>query len=184
MMKMMMNRSVRFLALVGCVALLLSAAVTRPMLKAVEGSFNARLETLFPGELFAVLDTPQGVYVEGFGVVFTARVNLVEAPGLGPFRPALKSSELATIRDRKVQRLPVLRDSMRAAMVAAAGILDTVPGDEQVVYGVNLFHHPYEDSKGLPAQIVMSASRKQLLTFQTQNKDKAALVAAITVREF
>lgn len=179
-----MKKQLRFAMFVFAGALLLSAAVSRPMINGVERSFNARLESLFPGELFAVLDTPQGVYVEGFGIVFTSRVNLVEAPGLGPFRPALKATELSAIREKKIQRLPVLRDSMRDAMVAAAGMLDSVPVDEQIVYGVNLFQHPYEDAKGLPTQIVMQASRKQLLTFQTQKKDKAALVAAIKVREF
>ena len=165
-------------------SLLYGTVVTRPMLSGVERLFKGSLESLFtPDQLFGMLDSPQGVYIEGFGVVLTARVNLVEAPGLMPFRPALKPEEIKSIRDRKIERLPIVRDAMRHSMMLAAGMIETVPMDEQFVYSVVLFHHTYEDAKGIPTQIVMQASRKALLALQRQ-PDKAALATAIKMREF
>ncbi len=165
-------------------SLVYGAVVTRPMLGAIERMYKARLDSLFtPDELFGIIDSPQGVYIDGFGVVVTSRVNLVEAPGLMPFRPALKPEELISIRQRKIQRVPVLEDAVRQSMVIAAGLMETVPLDEQFVYSVNLFHHPYEDYHGLPTQIVLQASRKTLLTLAKQ-PDKAALAAAIKLKEF
>ncbi len=164
--------------------LLFGAVVTRPMIGAVETLFRGDLQHLFtPDQLFGLLDSPQGVYIDGFGLVFTARVNLVEAPGLMIFRPALKPDELKSIRDRKLERLPVVRDSMRHSMMLAAGLFETIPLDEQMVYSVALFHHPYEDAHGLPKQIVMQASRRTLMALQKQ-PDKAAMAAAIKMKEF
>ena len=172
---------------IGCLLLssmLYGAVVTRPMLGSMERMFRARLESLFPpDQLFGILDSPQAVYVEGFGVVLTSRVNLVEGPGLMPFRPTLKPEELLSIRARKIDRLPIVRDAIRESMAIAATLMETVPVDEQIVYSVALFHHPYEDARGIPSQIVMQASRKTLLTLAKQ-PDKAALAAAIKVREF
>ena len=165
-------------------SLLFGAVVTRPMLGAMERMFKANLDNLFgPDELFGVIDSPQGVYIDGFGVVVTSRVNLVEAPGLMIFRPALKPEELRRIRERKIKRMPILEDAVRQSMVIAATLMETVPLEEQFVYSVNLFHHPYEDSHGLPTQIVLQASRKTLLGLARQ-PDKAALAAAIKLKEF
>jgi hypothetical protein len=103
-----------FVAAILLGSLVYGAVVTRPMLWAVERAYKGKLDTLFtPDELFGVIDSPHGVYVDGFGVVVTARVNLVEAPGLMPFRPALKPEELRSIRERKVQRVPVLEHAVR-----------------------------------------------------------------------
>ena len=164
--------------------LLYGAVVTRPMLGAMERMFKANLDSLFkPDELFGIIDSPQSVYVDGFGVVMTARVNLVEAPGLMLFRPALKPEEIRSIRERKLQRVPMLENAVRQSMVIAATLMETVPVDEQIVYSVNLFHHPYEESRGLPSQIVLQASRKTLLALAKQ-PDKAALAAALKLKEF
>ena len=173
--------------LVGAVllgSLVYGAVVTRPMLSAMERMFKARLDSLYtPDELFGVIDSPQSVYIDGFGVVMTTRVNLVEAPGLLLFRGPLRADELISIRQRKIQRVPVLEDAVRQSMVIAAGLMETVPMDEQIVYSVNLFHHPFEDAHGVPSQIVLQASRKTLLTLAKQ-PDKAALTAAIKLKEF
>ena len=62
--------------------LLFGAVVTRPMIGAVETLFRGDLQHLFtPDQLFGLLDSPQGVYIDGFGLVFTARVNLVKRLG-------------------------------------------------------------------------------------------------------
>jgi hypothetical protein len=172
------------LILVACAAILLGATVNRPVLMAVEQSINKRIEKLFPGEAFLLLGRAQGVYLDGYGAVFTANVNLAEGPGINPFRAEIKKSESEELRKRKLERLPVLRDAMRETMVNSAGMLDTVPADEQVVFSVSLFSAAHEDTTGLPSQIVMQASRRALVGFQTNPRDKATIAAAIKTREY
>ena len=62
---------------------------------------------------------------------------------------------------------------MREMLVAAAVRSTRVPPNEQMVLGVTLFYCSWEDSAGLPAQIVMQAPRKALLDFQTNRRDRA-----------
>jgi hypothetical protein len=68
--------------------LLPAANVTRPALTAVE-LVNRRLKSLVPGEPYLLLGETHGVYLENYGAVFTASVNLVEGPNVTPFRPAI-----------------------------------------------------------------------------------------------
>jgi hypothetical protein len=68
-------------------------------------------------------------------------------------------------------------------MVMAATLMETVPPEEQIVYSVTLFHHPYEDSRGLPSQIVLQASRKTLLAL-AKKSDKETLTSAIKLKEY
>jgi hypothetical protein len=56
--------------------------------------------------------------------------------------------------------------------------------EERLVVGVTLFHFSWEDSSGLPAQILMQAPRKTLLEFQTGRRSRATLESAVQVREF
>jgi hypothetical protein len=49
-----------------------------------------------------------------------------------------------------------------------------------VVLGISIFRRSWEDSTGLPAQIVMQATRKDLLNARTA----PAIEAAIRIQEF
>jgi hypothetical protein len=73
---------------------------------------------------------------------------------------------------------------MREMLVDAAGSLDTVPPREQVVLAVSLFSHAWEDTSGLPSQIVMQAERKALLAFKTGKGDLEGLGAVVRVGEY
>ena len=67
---------------------------------------------------------------------------------------------------RKLDRLPKLREIMRESLVASAAMLDTVPANEQMVLSVALPRYHWEDTSGLPAQIVMQATRGALVHLQ------------------
>jgi hypothetical protein len=89
------------------------------------------------------------------------------------------------LRQRKLDRLPKLRDMMREALVVSAGMLDAVPANEQVVISVSLPRYNWEDSTGLPSQIVMQANRVSLVNLQVNPaKDAATFQAAIRTREY
>ncbi len=141
-----------------------SPRVTRPMLVAMEKSLDSRVTRLSQDNPFVLLGPTRGIYLEGYGAVFTAEINLVSSPGaLMMFRPQLTKEEIEQHRQRKLSRLPQLKEALRQALLDSAASLDTVPGEEQIVVVAMLSKYPWEDTAGLPQQIMMQASKKQLL---------------------
>ena len=166
-------------------AILLTAAVTDPvlsrtMLIPVEKKIDQRLETLFD-EPFLVLGMTRGLYLDKFGVVFSAELQLVSTPGVGTFGFTTPTKEMiSSIRTKKQERLPILKEAMRTQMVSAAAALEKLPAEEKIVFGISVFRRSWEDSTGLPAQIVMQATRKDLLAA----RNAAAIESAIRIQEF
>ena len=78
--------------------------VTRNALAGVERDCDGRLASAT--EAFDLLGPTRGVYLEGYGAVFSSELNLIISPNLSPFRPVFGKAEIARIRDRKLQRLP------------------------------------------------------------------------------
>ena len=173
-----MKRAVLVLIL----ALAAQAAVSRGSLVAVQKTIDRKLE-LFTGEPFSLLGMTHAVYLEGFGAVFTAEVQLVAAPG-GPFVRDVPKEIAERIHKTKLERLPTMKGTMRDLLVSSAASLDNVPGDEQIVLSILLSRQPYEDTTGLPSQIVMQGQRKALVEFQTQRRPKSELESVIRTKEY
>src|SRR5260370_8231041 len=57
-----------------------SPRVTRAMLSPMEKSLDGRIQRLWEDNPLALLGFTRGVYLEGYGVVFTNEVNLVSRP--------------------------------------------------------------------------------------------------------
>jgi hypothetical protein len=142
------------------------ARITRAALGTVEKTFDGRLA--YTTDAFDLLGTTRGVYLEGYGVVFSTELNLIVSPNLSPFHTSFSKIEIARIHDRKVERLPLLKQKMREMLVASAASLENLPPSEQVVLAVSLFHYSWEDYSGLPSQIVMQAERQKLLSNATR----------------
>ena len=140
--------------------------VKRLAMQQIEKAFDARLELMNPPDPFDLLGNTRGIYLPGFGVVLTAEIDLIKVPGLSPFHQSITAEERPRLRARKLQALPRLKEAMKAAMISAAAELRTVPPTENIVIGVNLFYYVGEDTAGRPVQVVMQASRAQLLTRQ------------------
>jgi len=142
--------------------------VTRAAVAAQERSLDGRFGRANAPDSFDILGNTRGVYVQGFGAVFSSELNLIVSPNLSPFHPVFTKPEIARIHDRKMARLPLLKQSMREALVAAAAGLENLPPQEQIVLAVTLFHYSWEDYTGLPLQIVMQAGRQELLSNATR----------------
>lgn len=147
--------------------------VDRNLLGNLERGCNKRIETLFD-DPYMLLGLTRGLYLEGYGVVLSAEVNLAITPGATPFRMAMTDDEKAALRKKKMDRLPGLKQAMRDVLVASAKSLEPMPTNEQVVVAITLLNRSFEQTQGLPSQIVMQASRQSLMTG----------VAAIKVREY
>ncbi len=143
--------------------------VPRAALASLEKGFDIHIERANVTDPFDLLGTTRGVYIEDFGVVFSAELNLIVSPNLSPFHQSFTKQEIARIHERKVARLPLLRQHMREMMITTAATLENLPPKEQIVLAVSLFHYSWEDSSGIPAQIVMQAQRQQLLSNGTRD---------------
>jgi hypothetical protein len=67
-------------------------------------------------------------------------------------------------------------------VVNAAWAMETLPPDDNIVLGISIYYFNWEDSAGLPRQIVMKAQRKSLLTIS--RADAAGIQAAIHTEEY
>ncbi len=159
-------------------------AVNRAALEELEKGFDQQIERHSPDEPFYLLGNTRGVYLQNYGVVFTAELNLVAGAVVTPFRPVYTREEVARLRTKKLARLAVLKDLMRQMLIVSARGLQAVPPDEQIVLGVTLFAYSWEDSNGLPAQVVMQASRRTLAGLDARRATAGQLAAAIEVKEF
>jgi hypothetical protein len=151
--------------------------VSRAMLEQVETSLEGKWTAIFPQEPVEVVGLTQGAYINGYGVVFMSKVNLVQAPGITPFHQTIKPEDVKRTHDKKAQRMDQLKTAMRGMLMDAAATLDSVPADEQVALGVSLFYWNWEKRDGLPAQIVMHAPKKLLLQAKTGAADKALITS-------
>ena len=160
-----------------------SPRVGRPALRAMEQSFDKRILTASSDAPFDLLGTTRGVYLEGYGSVFTTELNLLITTNLSPFQLTIPKEYVTRVHAQKVRRLPLLKRSMQEAMLAAASSLDNVRPQEKIVFGVSIFYYKWEDTSGLPGQIVMHAERQKLLDVQVGRTPRAALVSTIRVQE-
>jgi hypothetical protein len=156
-----------------------------PAVTAMEKSFDRRLEReVLDGDPFLLLGLTRGIYVDGFGIVYSAEVNLAQGPGISPFHPEVTKEDVARLKQKKVARLPLLKKAMKQQLLDAAGSLDGLPAEEHLVLGVTLFRHSWEDTSGLPHQIVMQAQKRALVDIQTGRRDRTQLDTVIRMQEF
>jgi len=156
--------------------------VTRDNLAIVEKDVDQGIRGLDANAPYELLGFTRGVYLPGYGVVLSSETNLVFTM-LTPFHPALTNEKVKDLRQKKIERLGAFRDFMRRQLVAAAAALDTVPANEQIVFGVTFFYRRFEDREGLPGQIVMQAPKQTLLDFKANRISKAQFDAAVQVQE-
>lgn len=157
--------------------------VAREAMMVLEKKFDKRIEGFSIDDPFYLLGTTRGVYLDNYGVVFTAEMNLVGAAVVTPFRPAFTKEHIEKLRLKKIDRVVALKKIMRDMMVDSATSLRSVPAEENVVVGVTLFYYSWEDRTGLPAQVLMQAKRQTLTGLETGQIDSAALDKAIHVEE-
>ena len=176
----------RLAALAGLLALAGLAAtqpvkprVSRATLAALEGGFDGRLSRPGQQDAFDLLGNTRGVYLEGYGVVFTTELNLIVMPGMSPFRPQVTKEEIDRVHQRKLAKLEVLKKAMREMMATSAAAIDGLPANEQVAVAVTLFYYSWEDRTGLPSQLLMQAPKSALLGGAVQVAN-----AAVQIKEF
>ncbi len=176
-------------ALIGLLALTLlplpaqKSLPSRSELAAVEQIMTMKLRRANVETPMDLLGLPRGVYLEGYGAVFSAELSLILTPGISPFRPEYTKADIERIRAAKRKQVPLLKETMQNLLVDSAATLDRVPADEQIVFGVVLYYHNWEDKAGLPQTIMMQARRQELLQAATNPQLRASLGQHVRVRE-
>ena len=151
------------------------AAAIRKQVVEVERSIDRRFRDLRDAQPMALLGAARGVYLDGYGAVFTIEVNLYPSAALSPFRQSYSEEEKRQLNVRKRQRLESLEQKAREILIEEAGKLVGLPQGEKVALAVSLFHFAWEDLTGLPRQLVMAAARNVLAEAQSGALDAADL---------
>lgn len=156
------------------------------MLVASEKSLDERFSHLWDDNPFVLLGPTRGIYLDGYGAVLSAEINLVTGPALLLVRPVPGKDEIVKHRQKKLERLPELMRAARQALMDTAATLDSVPPQEQIVIVMFLSRYPWEDTSGLPVQVLLRAQKSKLLEAQRAGSagQAAALDAAIQVEQF
>jgi len=139
--------------------------LSREEIAKIEAGFELTLHNL--NDAPEVIGACSGIYLSGYGVVFTTALNLVTPPRMGPFQP---TPAPVAVHQRKLAQLPILQQKMREMLAVAAKGLVALPPDEKLVAAVRLFYLPGEDKSGLPDQIVMTADRASALAGNIQTE--------------
>ena len=158
--------------------------VGRSTIANVEKYLDNRFTRLWDDNPVALLGPSRGVYLEGYGAVFTAEVNLVAGPPLTLFNVSVTKDYIARHKQAKMARIPELKKELQKALAdtAASKEMAAVPPDEQIVLVAFLSHFPWEDLSGIPAQIMMQGTKRKLI--EARNAGGANLEAAIQAVQF
>ena len=138
----------------------------------VQKSIDGKLAHLWPDEPYFVLGSTHGVYLEGYGAVFTTEVNLVTAP-INVFQPNPTREMIVRHHQRKIERLPQLEQAMRDLLLQTASSLGpTLADTDNVVLAVDLPSYAWEETGGVPTEIVMKGQKGALLAAAKDQLDK------------
>lgn len=139
----------------------------------LEKRFNTQLATLFDANNpLDLLGLTRGVYLEGYGVVFTAELSLMVTPNITPFQMEIPKELADRVRQTKIERLPVLKTAMKEMMAIAARTFFQIPPNQQVAISVRFLYQPWENRTGMPSQILMRADRRGALSGDIQVEEQ------------
>ena len=147
--------------------------VPRQTLADIERRLDTKLASLGgANDPIDLLGASRGIYLDGYGAVFTVELSPIVTPGLNPFHTVITEPEKEKVRQRKLDRLPMLKELMRDMWRDSATALTAVPDNQQVVIAVRLLYLPWEDTRGLPGEIVMKGDRRAAATGPTQTEEQ------------
>jgi hypothetical protein len=125
-------------------------------------TFDGRIQSQYRDSPIDLLCATQAVYLPEYGAVFTTELSPVIAPPITPFHLTISARDKAELHQRKLDRMPVVRQLMEAMLRESANQLNSMPEDQMLVLAVRLDYLPWEDRKDLPNLIVMKAPRRAL----------------------
>jgi len=158
--------------------------VSRATMLAIERTMNQTFSTV-SADPYEVLGTARGTYLEGYGTLFTTELDLINAGPLSPspFKPKMTPQEIETTRKRKEKKVAELKDTMRTLMMNASETLEGMPANEHVAMEAILFYYSWENSRGLPRRIFMTAEKQKLMDAKSSHATPQQLAQIIEEQE-
>ncbi len=147
-------------------------SLSRQSLKSFEDGFNVKLSSFNPGDSIYMLGSTRGLYLQGYGAVFSAELDLIQSAATTPWHTKITAEEVVSTHMRKLKQLPLLREAMKNQLAVCARTMDSVPANEQVVMVVRLDYQPWENRVGLPDQIMLHADRQSALSGAIQVEEQ------------
>jgi hypothetical protein len=150
-----------------------AARIPLDTIRDLERTFDNRFSGLAgvnePAELMG--DT-RGVQLEDYGIVFTTEVSLLITPGIMPGRPKIPPEMAARVHKQRMERMPLLAAAMKEMMRHMAVTLAQLPAGQQLVLVVRLYYGAWEDAGGMPAQVIMRASREAAAAGKVESEER------------
>jgi len=118
----------------------------------LERVFDAKLDSAQPQPI-NLMGATRGLYLPGYGLVFTAELDLTLTPTAGGrVAPRNHSRRRGRHSPEETGQLPVLQRLMRDMIAASARQAGTMPDNERIVVAVRLWCQAFEDRTGLPTR--------------------------------
>lgn len=142
-------------------------------IRQVERSFNNEISSLAGvNEPMELMGDTRGVQLMDYGIVFTSEVSLVVTPGIMPGRPTIPPEMAARVHKLRVERMPLLKEHMMWMMRNMAATFTQIPDSQQLVLVVRLYYGAWEDTTGMPAQVVMRATRASIAAGKIETEER------------
>src|SRR5580700_1253491 len=122
-----------------------SPRVSRQLIVSMEKRLDERISRLWDDNPLSVLGATRGIYLEGYGTVFTAEVNPAVQP-LTLMNPILTPQDKIKFQKKKLERIPQLKKALVQALADTATSLDPEPANEQVFIAVTITRYQWEDT--------------------------------------
>jgi hypothetical protein len=143
-------------------------AFDRVAIGSLESQFETRVNQLDVNDPVQMMGACAGVYVPGYGMVFTLPVVLATTPSVSPFHMTITVTDKTGVHNRKLAHLPIFRKALKEMLAGAFAALPKLPANEKIALGVRVFYLDWEDRTGLPSLIVLSADRASAQTGNIQ----------------
>ena len=143
----------------------------------LEKTFDSRLATLAgpnadPNEFVELMGDTRGLQLLDYGLVFTADVSLVKTPSINPFQKEIPKSVQERVHQRRVERLPLLKAAMKEMLRNMATTGAQLPDTQQMVLSVRLYYGNWENTAGMPAEVMMRASRANAAAGNVETEER------------
>ena len=125
----------------------------------LEKQLDDKVSTIGGATPMMLLGTARTLYLPGYGAVVTQEVSLIVTPTITPFHQSITPQEVVKVHQQKIERLPLMRQTMKDMWAHTAATLNMIPSNEQIVVAVRLLYKSWEDTKGLPGQILLKGTR-------------------------
>lgn len=128
----------------------------------LEKDMDSRIATTGGKSPCNVLSATRGLYISGLGAVFSVEVELSATPGgISLFQTPVGPEQKAKYRHDKLTNIPLLEKTLSdVALLLAASPALKLSDRDQVVVAARLVYRSWEDTNGMPGQIVAHIDRR------------------------